>query len=50
MSKFLKIVVVLVLILLIEALFIYLGYVRNKETDIKYFNSYDKNIIILSYP
>jgi uncharacterized alpha/beta hydrolase family protein len=47
MSKFFKIVIALILILLIEAILIYFGYARNRKTDAKPMNTYDKPIIVI---
>ncbi|ERI90161.1 hypothetical protein HMPREF1982_04101 [Clostridiales bacterium oral taxon 876 str. F0540] len=50
MSKFLKIVIALILILILEVVFIYFGYSKNNNADKKSFINYDNNIIILSHP
>jgi len=47
MSKFLKIVIILIIILLIEAILIYSGYMRAKNTDAKPMNTYDKPIVVM---
>lgn len=47
MSKFTKLVIALILILLVEGIFIYLGYVREKKTNVKPLINYDKPIVVM---